>query len=75
MFLVVHSRERSWTFPDGVNRAGQISWLGFNMQQSPLAVNVHQHKRLNLDIGSTESKIFKTFSSIYSHALGERWKY
>lgn len=75
VFLVVHFQEGSWTCPDDVNRAGQFLWLGRNMQQCPLAVNVHQHKRLNLDTGSTESRIFKTFSLIYNHALGERWKY
>lgn len=48
--------------PDDVNRAGQISWLSLNLQQCPLALNVHQHQRLNLDTGSTESKSFKTLA-------------
>lgn len=60
---------------EDVNRVGQVSWLSLSTQQCPLAVNRHQHKGLNLDTGSTKTKIFKTFSLIYNHALGGRWKY
>lgn len=66
VFLVVHVHFGAC--PDGVNIAGQLSWLSLNLYQCPLAVNVHQHKRLNLDTDTAETKFFKTSSLMYNHA-------